>query len=143
MPFSMANKLVIGITSRALFDLEEADSVFKNDGISAYRAYQQHRELLTLDPGTGFSLVANLLRMNALTNERLVEVVVISRNDADSGIRILNSIELTDLTSPGRPSPTANLLGPSCRRLPATSFYRPTKRTSRKPFVTIARRHLL
>ncbi|MEX2623609.1 MAG: 5'-nucleotidase [Acidimicrobiia bacterium] len=93
MPFSMANKLVIGITSRALFDLEEADSVFKNDGISAYRAHQQQRELLTLDPGTGFSLVANLLRINALTSERLVEVVVISRNDADSGIRILNSIE--------------------------------------------------
>ena len=93
MPYNLTELLVIGITSRALFDLEEADAVFKDDGIAAYREHQRTRERDILEPGTGFSLVENLLRINDLVDEPVVEVVVISRNDADSGIRILNSIE--------------------------------------------------
>ena len=97
MPYSMTDKLVIGITSRALFDLEEADEVFRNEGIASYRQHQREREQIVLEPGTGFSLVANLLRINDVAGERLVDVVVISRNDADSGMRILNSIEAHNL----------------------------------------------
>ncbi|HSL26141.1 MAG TPA: 5'-nucleotidase [Acidimicrobiia bacterium] len=93
MAYSITDKLVVGLTSRALFDLEEADAVFKNEGIAAYRAHQLEREAVVLEPGTAFSLASNLLRINELANERLVEVVVISRNDADSGMRILNSVE--------------------------------------------------
>jgi 5'-nucleotidase len=97
MPYNLNDLLVIGITSRALFDLEEADSVFKRQGIEAYRDHQRSRETDILAPGTGFSLVQNLLRINDQVHEPVVEVVVISRNDADSGIRILNSIEAHDL----------------------------------------------
>ena len=97
MPHNLNELLVIGITSRALFDLEEADAVFKREGIDAYRQHQRSRETDILAPGTGFSLVENLLRINELVHEPVVEVVVISRNDADSGIRILNSIEAYDL----------------------------------------------
>jgi 5'-nucleotidase len=93
MPYNLNDLLVIGITSRALFDLEEADSVFKGEGIEAYREHQRSRETDILAPGTGFALVENLLRINDQMHEPVVEVVVISRNDADSGIRILNSIE--------------------------------------------------
>jgi 5'-nucleotidase len=93
MPYSITDKLVVGITSRALFDLEEADAVFINEGITAYRAHQMERESAVLERGTAFALISNLLRINDLADERLVEVVVISRNDADSGLRILNSIE--------------------------------------------------
>jgi len=93
MPYNLNDLLVIGITSRALFDLDEADAVFKREGIEAYREHQRLRERDILALGTGFSLVENLLRINDQVQEPVVEVVVISRNDADSGIRILNSIE--------------------------------------------------
>jgi 5'-nucleotidase len=89
----MNDKLVIGISSRALFDLTEADTVFRAEGIAAYRAHQREREADVLRPGTGFALVSNLLRINQLVEEPPVEVVIISRNDADSGIRIFNSVE--------------------------------------------------
>jgi len=93
MPYDLSEKLVIGITSRALFDLDEAHRVFAEHGVEAYRTYQIKREAETLDPGTGFPLVRSLLGINDLGKGRLVEVILISRNDADSGMRIINSIE--------------------------------------------------
>jgi 5'-nucleotidase len=93
MPYDLREKLVIGITSRALFDLDEAHSVYSEDGLEAYRAYQIQREREPIDPGTGFPLVRSLLGINDLGQGRLVEVILISRNDADSGMRIMNSVE--------------------------------------------------
>jgi 5'-nucleotidase len=93
MPYDLSDKLVIGITSRALFDLDEAHSVYSEQGLEAYRAYQIQRETDPLDPGTGFPLVRSLLGINDLGQGRLVEVILISRNDADSGMRIMNSVE--------------------------------------------------
>jgi 5'-nucleotidase len=93
MPYSLEDKLVVGITSRALFGLDRADTVFRDQGLSAYRAYQREHEDDILEPGTGFYLVKGLLRINERAPERLVEVIIISRNDADSGMRIFNSIE--------------------------------------------------
>lgn len=86
-------KLVVGITSRALFDLDEAITVFRTRGLAAYRAYQRENEDVALNPGTGLALVRALLGINDRGKGRLVEVIVISRNDADSGLRIFNSIE--------------------------------------------------
>ncbi|MDP6102939.1 MAG: 5'-nucleotidase [Dehalococcoidia bacterium] len=93
MLYSLSEKLVIGITSRALFDLDEAHRVYSEQGLEAYRAYQIQREAETLGPGTGLPLVRSLLRINDLGKGRLVEVILISRNDADSGMRIMNSVE--------------------------------------------------
>jgi 5'-nucleotidase len=92
MPYRLDDKLVIGITSRALFDLAEADRLFRSKGLAEYRRYQREHENDILEPGTGFHLVGALLGINH-GDDRLVEVVVISRNDADSGMRIFNSIE--------------------------------------------------
>jgi 5'-nucleotidase len=86
MPYSLDDKLVIGIASRALFDLDDANEVFERDGVEAYRKYQIERENETLKPGTAFPLVRALLNLNEVSPERLVEVVLISRNDADSGL---------------------------------------------------------
>lgn len=87
------DKLVVGITSRALFALDEANDVYVSKGLPAYRAYQREHEDEPLQPGTGFPLVRGLLAINERANAALVEVIVLSRNDADSAMRIFNSVE--------------------------------------------------
>lgn len=87
-----APQLVVGITSRALFDLAEADRVFREDGLAAYREHQRRREAVLLAPGTALPLVRALLRLNRRARSELVRVVVISRNDADTGVRVFHSI---------------------------------------------------
>lgn len=87
-------KLVVAISSRALFDLEESHRVFETEGVDAYCRYQIERENELLEPGAAFSLVEKLLWINALGDQReRVEVVLLSRNSADTGLRIFNSIQ--------------------------------------------------
>lgn len=95
VPYSLDDKLVIGVSSQALFDLAEANAVYVAEGLESYRAYQRERETDVLAPGTGFPLIRALLDLNRRVDpgERLVEVIVISRNDADSAMRVFNSIE--------------------------------------------------
>ena len=86
--------LVVAISSRALFDLDESHEVFKSRGLAAYAEYQLSREKEYLQPGEAFQLVKKLLALNADdTNHQGVEVILVSRNSADSGLRIFNSIE--------------------------------------------------
>ena len=93
MKASSDNRLVVAISSRALFDLEESHRVFTEEGVDAYCRYQISHEDEILKPGVAFSLTRKLLNLNRLakTNRR-VEVVLISRNSADTGLRIFNSI---------------------------------------------------
>jgi len=91
------NTLVIGVSSRALFDLEKENEVFQNKGIDAYRKYQLENEDVPLKPGTAFPLIRNLLFLNSLVEKPLVEVVVMSKNSTETGIRMLNSIRKMDL----------------------------------------------
>ncbi len=96
MPQDLAGKLVVGISSRALFDLDEADAVFKLDGLAGYRRFQHEHENAILEPGTAMSLVRGLLAIDDPATpeaDRLVEVILLSRNDADSAMRLFNSIE--------------------------------------------------
>ncbi|MBC3908758.1 MULTISPECIES: 5'-nucleotidase [Undibacterium] len=93
MPFSLDNLLVIGISSRALFDLEAEETLFQEQGLDAYRQHQLQEENSILKPGAGFGLVKALLKLNALTpGHRLVEVVIMSRNSSETSLRIFNSI---------------------------------------------------
>jgi 5'-nucleotidase len=93
MPYSLENLLVIGISSRALFDLEAEETIFQQDGLGAYRRHQLENENVILQPGAGFSLVKALLRLNSLLPEqRMVEVVIMSRNSSETSLRIFNSI---------------------------------------------------
>jgi len=86
-------KLVVAVSSRALFDLDESHTVFENDGIDAYCLYQVEREDTPLAPGVAFSLVKKLLALNERDPENpRVEVILLSRNSADTGLRIFNSI---------------------------------------------------
>ena len=92
MALDFSDKLVIGVSSRALFNLEEENAVFEKEGIAGFRKYQQEREDEPLRPGTAFVLVKSLLELNNQANRRIVEVVVMSRNSPETGVRMLNSI---------------------------------------------------
>ncbi|HWT72750.1 MAG TPA: 5'-nucleotidase [Oxalicibacterium sp.] len=94
MPVSLDNLLVIGISSRALFDLEAEEEIFRTQGLDAYRQHQLDHEGEILKLGGGFALVRALLKLNALTqNQRFVEVVIMSRNSSETSMRIFNSIK--------------------------------------------------
>lgn len=86
--------LVVAISSRALFNLDESHDVFESKGLEAYAEYQVARENDFLQPGVAFPLVKKLLALNddGMTHQG-VEVILMSRNSADSGLRIFNSIE--------------------------------------------------
>ncbi len=93
MPNKSEDKLVIAISSRALFNLDDSHQVYENDGLQAYSEYQGAREEEPLEPGEAFPLVHKLLRLNErLGEDSRVEVVLLSRNSADTGLRIFNSI---------------------------------------------------
>ncbi|ROR32442.1 5'-nucleotidase [Inmirania thermothiophila] len=83
--------LVVAISSRALFDLEESHQVFVEQGVEAYARYQIAREDEPLAPGVAFPLVRKLLALNE-GGRRRVEVILLSRNSADTGLRVFNSI---------------------------------------------------
>lgn len=85
--------LVIGISSRALFDLEKENTIFQKEGIDAYRSYQAAHEHIALKPGTAYTLIENLLKINQLTQTSLVEVIVMSRNSPETGVRMLKTIQ--------------------------------------------------
>jgi len=102
MPTDLSDTLVIGISSTALFNLSEADSAFRqkykenrDTAVSEYRKYMLEREDDPLNPGTGMPLVKALLKLNEPypdTESPLVEVVVMSRNSPETGIRVLKNI---------------------------------------------------
>ena len=84
--------LIIGISSRVLFDLSESHQIFTNKGLAAYQHHQVTKESEILPKGAAFNLVQKLLRLNT-EDAQLVEILLISRNSADTGLRIFNSIE--------------------------------------------------
>ena len=98
MPSGFGNKLVIAISSRALFNLDESHEVFEQDGLAAYSQYQIEHEDVILDPGEAFTMVKKLLSINEiLGGDPRVEVILLSRNSADTGLRIFNSINHYEL----------------------------------------------
>lgn len=94
MAATTINKLIIAISSRALFNLDASHQIFVNEGLDAYQRYQIEHEDEVLAPGDAFPLVKKLLRINeTLPGEPRVEVLLLSRNSADTGLRVFNSIE--------------------------------------------------
>lgn len=91
MPEDISHKLVVAISSRALFDLDESNQVYEEQGVKAYARYQIEHENDILAPGYAFPLVKKFLNLNQYDD--LVEVILLSRNSADTGLRIFNSIE--------------------------------------------------
>ena len=94
MPYQLENKMVIGVSSRALFDLTVENEIFERQGVEAYCNYQVEHENDILKPGPGFGLIQSLLRLNQYSKEReLVEVIVMSRNSPDTSLRVFNAIK--------------------------------------------------
>lgn len=91
MTTDLTKKLVIAISSRALFDLDASNEVYEQQGVTAYAKYQVEHEDEILPPGVAFSLVQKLLRLNQYGP--FVEVILLSRNSADTGLRVFNSIQ--------------------------------------------------
>lgn len=89
---AVQNKLVVAISSRALFDLDESHHIFETEGKDAFCQYQIAQEDNILAPGYGFALVKKLLAINEAAGLPLVEVILLSQNSADTGLRIFNSI---------------------------------------------------
>lgn len=88
------HKLVVAITSRALFDLSASHRVYEEQGLEAYREYQIDHEDEVLPEGDAFPLVRKLLAVNRLlSGEPRVEIILLSRNSADTGLRVFNSIQ--------------------------------------------------
>jgi 5'-nucleotidase len=87
----MNKKLVISISSRALFDLDASNKVYEKEGVAAYAQHQIEHENDILEPGIAFPLVKKLLNLNQYGD--YVEVILLSRNSADTGLRIFNSIK--------------------------------------------------
>lgn len=94
MPMSLDGKLVIAISSRAVFDFEQENRVFEQDDDRAYMALQRDRLDRSARPGVAFALVKKLLAIDHPEDPdeaRRIEVVVLSRNDPVSGLRVFNS----------------------------------------------------
>jgi 5'-nucleotidase len=86
-------KLVVAVSSRALFDLDESHTIFETQGKEAFCRYQIEHEDETLKPGYGFTLIKKLLSLNGKRPDSpLVEIILLSQNSADTGLRIFNSI---------------------------------------------------
>src|SRR4051812_41829178 len=96
---SFTDKLVIAISSRALFNLDESHRIYEEEGIAAYQTHQIENENTPLMPGVAFPLVKKLLALKDPTSqEPLVEIILLSRNSADTGLRVFNSIQHHQLT---------------------------------------------
>lgn len=93
MSKGLGGKLVLAISSRALFDLSESHRIYESDGVEAYRQYQIEHEEEILVQGDAFPLVEKLLSLNRQLGQPRVEVILVSRNSADTGLRVFNSIQ--------------------------------------------------
>ncbi len=94
MGYDLEKKLVIAISSRALFNLEEENKIFEDKGVDEYYKHQIEKENELIKKGTGFRLVKNLLRINEdFPNDKQVEVIIMSRNNAATSLRITKSID--------------------------------------------------
>lgn len=98
MPYELQDRLVVGVASSALFDLTESDKYFRDNGELMYRTYQDERLDDTLAPGVAFPFVKRLLGLNDLSpSDPLVEVIVLSKNDPTTGLRVMRSVAAHDL----------------------------------------------
>jgi len=94
MAYNLKDKLVVAVSSRALFDLETENKIFEEKGLDEYYRYQLENEDKELKKGTGYRLIENLLKINDLfdEDEKQVEVIVLSKNNAATSLRITNAI---------------------------------------------------
>ena len=92
--FPIDEKLVVAVASSALFDLKESDEIFEKQGVEEYRKYQTEKINEPFGKGVAFPFIRRLLKYNEIFSEKKpVEVIFLSRNDADTGQRLYRSAE--------------------------------------------------
>jgi len=93
MPYPIEKKLVVGVSTTALFDLEEEDRIYKEKGVSAYKKHQIDNKNKPLLKGLAFPFIRRFLNINTVYPDQCpVEVVLLSKNSPETGQRIMNSI---------------------------------------------------
>lgn len=100
MTYDLEHRLVIGVASSALFDLTQSDKVFRDQGEGAYRKFQEDHLDEPLKPGLALPFIRRMLSLNEIapnSGDPLVEVIVLSRNDPDTGLRVLRSVKHHEL----------------------------------------------
>ena len=90
--YSLKDKLVVAVSTRALFDAEESHRIFTENGPEAYEKYQRKNEDVPFEKGPAFTFIFRLLAINS-EEYSPIEVVLLSRNSADAGFRAMNTIE--------------------------------------------------
>ena len=98
MPYPIEKKLVIAVSSSALFDMQESDAIFRQDGEKAYRVYQRKNIDIPLRKGVAVPFVKRLLSLNAsFPKEQPIEVILFSKNSPETGLRAFRSIQHYEL----------------------------------------------
>lgn len=96
MAYSLENRLVIGVSSSAVFNLSESDQIFRNEGEEKYRIHQEKNSKNPLEKGYAFNFIERILSLNSIgadpERDPLVEVILLSKNDPDTGLRVMTSI---------------------------------------------------
>ena len=93
MPFRIDQKLVVGVSTNALFNLEAEDKIFREQGLDAYKKFQKENKDVLLEKGLAYPFVRRFLNINTIFPEKPVEVVLLSRNSVETGLRVFNSIK--------------------------------------------------
>jgi 5'-nucleotidase len=96
--YPIEKKLVVGISANSLFELKKEDDIYKIEGLDAYRKYQIEHKKEILPKGVAFPFIKRLLQINNIYSvEKPIEVVLLSKNSPETGIRIFNSIKHYEL----------------------------------------------
>lgn len=94
MPYPIDRKLVVGVSTNALFNLEKEDEIYEQEGIEKYRLYQEEHKSEILEQGLAFPFIRRFLNINKVfEDEKPVEVVLLSKNSPETGLRVFNSIK--------------------------------------------------
>lgn len=94
MPYPIDRKLVVAVSTTALFDLDEEDRIYNENGIEEYKRFQEANKTKTLDKGLAFPFIRRFLNINNVYSEQKpVEVVLLSKNSPETGLRVFNSIK--------------------------------------------------
>ena len=94
MAYPIEDKLVVGISTNALFDLTKEDEIFKTKGVESYKKYQIDNRDKIIEKGIAYSFTRRLLNINKkFPNEKPIEVVLLSKNSPETGLRVFNSIK--------------------------------------------------
>ncbi len=97
MSYDLNKKFVVAISSRALFDLNREDAIFRRHGVEMFIAHQKRHSQKKLEPGPAFWLVDALLKLNEFLDDSPIEVVLVSRNSPAAALRVRKSLDGHDI----------------------------------------------